>query len=556
MKKIFEALRIPAIVLLFVTSFIACDKDFYVLDSSVLGKDNANFDTDNTETLPIVAYNKKLGNVQINNLPSNLLGFFDDPAYGASTASIVTQITPTSFNPDFGTDPVIDSVVLTIPYFSRATGIDENGVETYTISDSLYGRIDDNGNAAAPVKLSIYENNYFLRSFNPNNLDESQNYYSHANDPSTDNFSQIENSLINFDDHKGSLLYTVSDFKPNTNAIVLTTGEGEDVSTSRITPALRLKLDTPFWTTKILDKEGATELSNNNNFQNYFRGLYIKAEAINNDGNMILLNTASTDAQIVIHYSRGESENRTQSTYNFNLNGNRLNTFINNFDITIPDGDETNGDGTLYLKGGEGSMAVVDLFPTNEDLNNFIDEYRISIGNGEWLTDNSTGDFILKKLINEAHIEVFEDNIVNNGVDDDFHQYDRIYAYDIKNNIPTIDYTIDFTENVANPVSSRVVHLGIRQESTTSGKEGFNYKIRLTEHLNNILRRDSTNTKIGLVLSTNVNLTNNANILNSSDDVTIVPAASIISPRGTILHGTNTNDNRKMRLKIFSTEPK
>ena len=435
-------------------------------------------------------------------------------------------------------------------------------LKPYTISDSLYG------NADASIKLSIYENNYFLRSFNPNNLDVSQNYYSHANDPSTDNFSQIENSLINFDNHKGSLLYTVSDFKPSASAIVLTQGEGDDASTTRITPALRLKLDTPFWTTKILDKEGGTELSNNNNFQNYFRGLYIKAEAVSNNGNMILLNTASTDAQIVIHYTRGESENRTQSTYNFNLNGNRLNTFTNNFDITLPDGDKTNGDGTLYLKGGEGSMAVVSLFDGMVDCDNdpntpdipalecFKNTYRAANDQGEWLTDNSTGDFILKKLINEAHIEVFEDNIVNNGVDADFHQYDRIYAYDIKNNVPAIDYSIDFTENVANPVNSRVVHLGIRQESTTSGKEGFKFKIRLTEHLNNILRRDSTNTKIGLVLSTNVNLINNADILNSSDDVTTVPSASIISPRGTILHGTNTNDSRKMRLKIFSTEPK
>ena len=45
MKKIIKALRTPATVLLLVTSFIACDKDFYVLDSDVLGKDNANFNT-------------------------------------------------------------------------------------------------------------------------------------------------------------------------------------------------------------------------------------------------------------------------------------------------------------------------------------------------------------------------------------------------------------------------------------------------------------------------------------------------------------------------------
>ena len=85
----------------------------------------------------------------------------------------------------------------------------------------------------------------------------------------------------------------------------------------------------------------------------------------------------------------------------------------------------------------------------------------------------------------------------------------------------------------------------------------LSYKIRLTEHLNNILIRDSTNTKIGLVLSSNVNLTNSSKILNSNDTVTSVPSASILMPRGTILHGTNTNVyDKKMKLEVFFTKPK
>ena len=84
------------------------------------------------------------------------------------------------------------------------------------------------------------------------------------------------------------------------------------------------------------------------------------------------------------------------------------------------------------------------------------------------------------------------------------------------------------------------------------------YKIHLTEHLNNILLRDSTNTKIGLVLSSNVNQVNSSKILNSTDEVTTVPSVSILTPRGTILYGTNPSvpANRKMKLKVFFTEPK
>ena len=84
------------------------------------------------------------------------------------------------------------------------------------------------------------------------------------------------------------------------------------------------------------------------------------------------------------------------------------------------------------------------------------------------------------------------------------------------------------------------------------------FKIRLTAHLNNILLKDSTNTKIGLVLSTNVNYISNASILNSGDQVTGVPAASVITPRGSILYGSSQNVpvDKRMSLKIYFTESK
>src|SRR5690606_32194196 len=155
-------------------------------------------------------------------------------------------------------------------------------------------------------------------------------------------------------------------------------------------------------------------------------------------------------------------------------------------------------------------------------------------------------------LINEARLVIYEDEAMVSTTTD-YHKYDRIYAYDVKNNTPTIDYlSYDPSTNTGNPLSSKIISLGQRDPQLLT------YKIRLTEHLNNILIRDSTNTKIGLVLSSNVNLNNNSRILNSTDTVTTVPAVSIITPRGSILHGTNTNvpENKKMALEIFFTKPK
>ena len=170
-------------------------------------------------------------------------------------------------------------------------------------------------------------------------------------------------------------------------------------------------------------------------------------------------------------------------------------------------------------------MAVVDLFNGNVDYNGetmstleaFKKTYRAVDGNGDYIVKN--GQFVLKKLINEAQLVVYEDETMTSP-SEDYRKYDRIYAYDVKNNIPLIDYLADPNSNTSNPYNSLYIHLGQR---TTDDSGISKYKIRLTEHLNNILLKDSTNTKIGLVLSTNVNYTASTNILNSKDIVTAVP---------------------------------
>ncbi len=557
MKKILKAIKLSLVLICIVSSFIACDKDFNVIESDVLGVDNTNFSTNIDSIFPISAYNKRLDSLEINNLPAGILGVFNDPAYGLTTASIVTQITPMSFPTStnsslFGVNPVIDDVILSIPYFSRVTGVDNSGNSTFTI-DSLYGTPNSR------IKITIFQNNYFLRNFNPNSANNSpQNYFSNAN--STQNSIFTGSQTVNFDEQIGQNLYENDEFIVSNDAIVTNTGT-TDEDAVRSSPALRVILpndDTTnnFWTRTIIDRDEDDVLSNANNFRNYFRGLYIKAESVDGNGNMVLLNLASSDARITIRYTNGPADDRTQNnTYVLNFSGVRVNPIINDFNIPLQNGNRTLGDESLFLKGPSGSMAVVDLFgKDNTGLKDFLDTYRATDNNGEYITDPTTGNFILKRLINEAHLAIYEDETIDTGGQDDFHAFDRLYAYDIKNNTPTIDYQFDLTANQQNPFNSNIISLGQR---LTDNNGLSKYKIRLTEHLNNILQRDSLNTQIGLTLSTNVNLTNNVQILNSNDNVNAVPGASIVSPRGTIFYGSNeaVSVDRRLKLKIFFTEP-
>ncbi|WP_147677757.1 DUF4270 domain-containing protein [Algibacter pacificus] len=554
MKKTFKALKFSAIFLFTFTGFVACDKEFAELDSAVLGKDNANFSTDLYQ-VPIVSYNKKLESVQVNNLSSYLLGVFNDPAYGLTSASIVTQVTPSTYDPDFGENATIKSVVLTIPYYSRINNYDDEGNAEYTIQDSLYG--DYNG-SVKPFKLSIYKNDYFLRDTDLDGT-TAQKYYSYS-DGGSDNLAYNGTSPINFDTQKSTLIFQDDNVIPSADAIVTVTDEGTDNEvTSRSVPAYVATLDNTFWENLILKKEGNIVLSNANEFKNYFRGLFFKAEAIDNDGNMVLLNMASTGANITITYSYDSTvtEGETiEATYTLYFTGNTLNTFVNNItNVTLENGDATNGDKSLYLKGAGNSMAIVNLFENDEAKKNFLDEFRVPEGNSYKKDDD--GKFVLNRLINDAHLVIYEDDIMQTFADDgngnDYSFFDRIYAYDVNNSSPTYDYAIDQTESTTTPFSSKVISLGQR---ISDEKGNYRYKIRLTEHLNRILLNDSTNTKIGLTLSTNVNYTTNAAIPNSDGaHVTNIPAASIITPKGTILHGSNDDDDdKRMKFKVFYTE--
>jgi hypothetical protein len=582
MKKIFKALKYTVAVLFIVLAFVACDREYSSIESDVLGENNFNFNASQLEA-PIITYNRNLSGQQINGLTSNLLGFFNDPIYGTTTASIVTQVTPTSFAINsaemFGINPTVESVTLTIPYFSTQTGVETDGTPIYRL-DSLFVE-NNNPENIKPIALKVYENKYFLRNFNPNNPeDNSQNYFSKADASinSTDNFAEIESGTINFDDHIGFTFFD-GDIEPSSAARAITDTVGETLSTTYLPPAEVIELaETPqskaYWKSLILDQAGLPTLSNTNNFHNHFRGLYIKAEAKNGEGSMVLLNLADTGATLTINYSSEDGDDtdtdRDTGSYVLNFNGNRLNTFINNYNPAIlpTTPNTTNGDEKLYLKGTAGSMAVIDLFnglvdcdgdgqEDDDALECFKKTFRKTDRNGNVLAPVNEL-YQLKRLINEAHLVIYEDETFITPDDpkdangEDYHTYDRLYLYDLGDNSPILDYNFDVSIDASNPLVSRSFTLGRR----ITDENGISkYKLKVTDLLNSILIQDIDNTKLGLVLSNNVNLNLSTQLLNDIGDVTGVPATTVITPRGTVLHGSNSaDDDKKMRLEIFFTE--
>ena len=530
MKKIKITLQNLLLIGLIVVGIVSCQNDFAPTGTDIIGDNH--FET-GIASYPVITYTKPISVMQTNTLQDNLLGHYSDPIFGAYTASVVSQMTPTAYNPTFGENVELDSVVLTIPYFVQTAQLDDEGYTTYTL-DSIYGN--------SPIKLSVFQNNYFLRDFNPEGeFGEGEKYYS--------NRTTSQGSPINTMDLEGQLLYSDDEFLPSSDEIILTEIDetGEPFESAKLPPAIRVHLDNPndtYWQDLIFNKEGEVELSNENNFLDYFRGLYIKAEALGPDGTMMLLNLGSTTANITLYYTSetdngGEptdnEDSTSEGTFVLNFTGNKVNFFDNNL-TPIPDGDPVLGDETIYLKGGQGYMAVVNLFEGDDEGNSvFLDDFKSK----NW-------------LINEARLEFFVDQNVVQGAEEP----DRVFIYDIEKEQALIDYFLDPTAGNIEELA-RIDHLHpLEREGDDNTGPGIKYKIEITEHIKNIFLRDSTNTKLGLYVTSNANAAVSIELQDQNATPSTAITGSVLSPRGTALHGNRSSEeNKRIQLKIFYTEP-
>ena len=536
-------------ILIFLLILTSCEKDFASFDSEVINSENAiNFSTNSIE-YNLQSVSEKVNPVQTNNLSSFLLGSYNHPQYGNSISSFIGQMVPEEYNHDFGDNVVLDSVVLTMPYYSRGIETSEEGDITYEI-DSVYGN--------SPIKISVYRNNFFLRTFDPyGDFDASQKYFSNA--------SLSAEEIIDFNQMEGELLFEIEDFTPSAEQINLTEIDtsGNSFVSQRLAPALRFKLNNPndnFWENNFFENEGEPVLTNEPNFKDFFRGLYIKVENVSQDGTMMLLNLASSNSKLTIHYtsdntSIGDNDTGSvdeietnQHEYVMNFSGNLFNVFEDENLINISSMDQTNGNQNIYLDGGEGIITKLDLFSGTA-----INEVGEEIGEFEHFK-NYFYDEISdqpKRIINEAFIEFY---VNQNYLNAD--EPDRIYIYNYDQNSALIDYFLDQSIS-STTINAKINHLVPLTRDSLSDNRGIKYKVRITEHLNNLILRDSTNAKLGLAVISDIASVQNFGILDEEESNNKSLASGIIlSPKGTILHGNLSVDPEKRpMIKIYYTEP-
>lgn len=527
LKKLFLALIVVLLV--------SCDKDFNELGSDIIDDDIHHDMTG--ETIGVVAYTAPLGGVQSNNLTINQLGVFNSDVFGKTIAHFVTQLEmPNNATNPVMFSPVVDSVYLYVPYYSKKTQTEASGVSLYKL-DSVYGDTE------AVFDLKVYRNGYFLRDSDPSAPSGVQRYYS-------DDKAMVDalkvGSKLNDDANKDQNI----DFKVSAKEIER---KVKDKVVERLAPGIFMNLNIDAIKSQIIDAAKNGNLLNNNVFKNYFRGLYFNVEQKN--GGAVMVVPQFSKGTITIKYRDKEvgidglpTANIINKTITLNLTGNTINFYDNTiegtpFESGLAAVNPSTGDSRLYVKGGAGSMAVINIDQTA--INDLIAKSKAS-----------------GILVNEANLSFFIDKeVMKNSKKEPM----RVYLYDLKNKTPIFDYYRDASTNNINKKYDKIVHGGIIEYDISGDKRGARYKIRLTNHLNNIIKNDSLNVPLGLVVTEDINVVSMGGLKTPFTDgiynVNGVPVSSIVQPFGTVLFGNNlptTDENYKNRLKleIFYTKAK
>ena len=586
----------------------SCNKEYNTIGLNLI--DNDPFETD-LEEVPIFVKMKKVPPYVVNLLQTFQLGQYQDNIFGKTDAVYFSQISLETVSPRFGifneNDEVngidgniacipeeekIKDVFLDIPFFTNVEDDDNDGVinrydvdstnpqsdsdgdgvsdivETQTGQNPLSSDTDGDGipdgddddsvnpdtgstlydldsiigNEKAKFKIKVSELDYYLRSYDPtSNFEKFQQYFSNNQIPS--NFS----GKVLFDD----------EVQINPNELVFWNEDNpdtadEDETTTlkeRLSPRIRIPLDKDFFQKKIIDNEGSEILSNNESFKLFVKGLVIEAYDFDEPIHMIL-NFREAEVRLVYDFKKynknGTDDDTTddeiedeEKFFNLKLDGYRINSIKNepySSNITTQISDTINNPQSVFLKGGEGIMAEIELFKNNDGVN-LLEEIKQK----EW-------------LVNEANLTMYIDqNMISSkgGIVEP----NRLYVYDLKTKQPLIDYFIDDT-NGPKDSQKKIIHGGIIE--LDENKKGLLYKIKITEHVKNVIRKDSTNVKLGLVVTSDISSSLNTEV-QDSEQIEFIPTSSVINPFGTVLIGPNPNPsdyNKRMKLNLYYTKAK
>ncbi len=278
-----------------------------------------------SDTTSVYAYSVRVDSVRTDETSLSMLGSYYDPVFGLSTSSIYTQVRLSTTSVSFGSNPVLDSIILALEY----TG-------------DYYGDITNKQN------FKVYEIS------NSNSINVDSVYYS--------------NQELKYEEEEIGSVYV----KPSPTDSVM-------MDTLKYKAQLRIPLSHEFGE-DILNV--GDNLSSNDVFLKFLRGIYVTSEQILWGGAILNFDLVSANSKMTIYYS---NDSVSSQSYPFTISADNA-RFMNfehdyenapdaAFKAQVIDGDTTLGDNILYIQAMAG-VKVRFKFPYIKD---WVKENNIAI---------------------------------------------------------------------------------------------------------------------------------------------------------------------------------
>ena len=597
-------------ILFLVTLLHSCEKDFHQVSGRLFESEMLQ---SQSLIVPVNTFQEGASAVESSGLPLAQLGQINHPVFGNSQAKIVSQLS-ISTDPFFGNfrqlieenpnednasqipeNEKVKAVYLEIPFFTNQLDSDNDGVVDafdvdpndpnsnsdsdnltdleesranlnplnpdsdgdgildhedddnagYDSEDSVYEIDSLYGNPEARFNLKVTNLTYYLNTLDPTlNFEKDQLYYSNQDFYEDGFYDQVlfdDQIELNFDELR--FLYKEDD--PETEDVDETT----QIET-RLSPRLRVPLEASFFQEHVLDKEGDPVLANNSNFNEYVRGIIIQTDQFTEDLYMLL---DISNGAIKMEYTFDEYDTNgtvdnadddsiitSEKTFEIALDGIQVNTLKNSrFDATVAQRIALSESGKqadkLFIKSGQWHGRVR-LFGAESGGINTI------------LLDSLRNQ---NQLINEAKLSFYVDANYNTNTD---LVPPRLYLYDLQNGNSLLDQNTDNSESLTGTNLSKSRYGGILELNESN--KPYRYVFKITEHISNIIRSDSTNIDLGIVVSADINDVSFRATKNENQTKIKYPTSSLLNPLGVVLIGSKPEANKedkKVQLELLFT---
>jgi len=428
----------------------------------------------------------------------------------------------------------LDKVVLKIPYTAVATGVDADGFTTYRLDSIL-------GNTSVSTALEVYRNPTYLNLINPSNPAKDNTFLSDFDYNETELLT--ETTGFSFTPEATDSIFTFDridrTLDVNNTTTVQDTLRVRNSQNIQI-PFLAIPLDLSQMKTIFWDEFNGDNFSSSAKFQNYFRGIILRAKGT--EGALVPFNLASLQISVDFLYSKtvlkeGEANEVIKDTYSFALGGIQnsiyemgatpsvpANSFVVQGTAGISAGIKILGVNLSNLLPGDPFLEYADK---DADSNNYLSLEELAT-----IKDEATNEFVF--LINDADLTF----AVNSDLSTDSDVLPQgLHVYQNKANgnggVSPTHLSDSYEETTFSGVLSTI--------DTESEAQGYTFKI--TDYISDLLDGSSTDFS-PLVLK----------VYNATDNPTLTGFLNrnVLqynwNPRAVVLFNENADNNAQVKI--------